>query len=128
MRFFAPGRRIPPQEPEPTPSEAFVQEDFGDAIAFASEAWQGFEAGFKKVHPHWPDKFSLAQRLRAFMAGPIGAALDERFPAIAATGAAADEMTGETGHRWVITVLIVGEGVIAASGCNRGEVRTAVGI
>jgi len=113
---------------EPTPSEAFVQQEFADAIAFGREAWLTFEAGLKKADSQWPDKFSLAQRLTAFMAGPIGAALEERFPAIAATGAAADEMTDRTGNRWVITALIVAEAVIAAGGGSRGEVRTALGI
>ena len=105
-----------------------MQQEFGDAITFAGEAWRGFEAGFKTADPQWPDKFSLTQRLGAFMVGPIGTTLGERFPAITATGAAADEMTGQTGHRWVITVLIVGEAVIAAGGGSRGEVRGALGI
>jgi hypothetical protein len=128
VRFFRPGGTTKPQTLEPTPSEAFVQREFADAILFGSEAWLTFEAGFKKADPQWPDKFSLAQRLAAFMAGPIGAALEERFPAIAATGAAADEMTDRTGNRWVITALIVAEAVIAAGGGSRGEVRSALRI
>jgi hypothetical protein len=126
MRFFRPGAIMPPQILEPTPSEAFVQQEFPDAIAFASEAWLTFEAGFRKAEPQWSDTFSLAQRLAAFIAGPIGAALEERFPAIAATGAAADDMTDRTGNRWVITALIVAEAVIAAGGGSRGEVRSAL--
>jgi hypothetical protein len=126
MRFFRLGRQTSPPPLEPTPSEAFVLREFGEAIAFARGEWRSFDRRFQEVDPEWRDTFSLAQRIAAFVAGPIGAALEKRFPAIAATGARADEMTNLTGNARVIRRLIVGEAVIAAGDGGRGEVRRAL--
>ena len=125
LRFLRyPGE--PRRPPEPTPSEAYVLEKFGDAIAFASEEWRRFDTGHRHADPHWADRFSLKQRVLTFVAGPIGATLVERWPEIAAAGAEADALTETTDNEWVICLLIVGEAIIAAGGDTRSNVRRAL--
>ena len=125
LRFLRyPGESRPP--PEPSPSEAYVLEKFGDAIAFASEEWLRFDTRHRQADPHWADRFSLKQRVLTFLAGPVGATLLERCPEIAAAGAEADEVTETTGNARVICTLIVGEAIIAAGDATRSNVRTAL--
>jgi hypothetical protein len=110
-------------EPDPTPSEVYVQERFGEAIAFVRAEWETFDAQFSRTGSL---PFSLAQRIAAFMARPLAAALDARFPEIAAFGAEADALTEMRGNTRAAYKLIVGEAVIAAGGGTRGEVRAAL--
>jgi hypothetical protein len=126
VRFFKSFGRFPFREIEPTPSEAFVQREFGEAIAFAKGEWERFTARFGDADPALLKTFTLAQRLDSFLAGPIGASLLERFPVLAATGAEADAVAERTGNLRVICRLIIGEAVIAAGGGSRGEVRVAL--
>jgi hypothetical protein len=104
MRFFPPGK-AGAFAALPTPSEAFVQERFGRGGAAP---------------------FSLAQRIGAFMARPLAADLNARFPEIAAIGAEADALTEMRGNTRVIFKLIVGEAIIAAGGGTRSQVRGAL--
>jgi hypothetical protein len=122
MRFFRPLPETTPRTVEPTPGEAYVQREFGDAIAFASEEWQRVEA----ADPSRGETFTLAQLLGAFLAGPICGRLDERFPAILAVGDEADALTERSGNARAIRHLIVGEAVIAGGGASRNEVRRAL--
>lgn len=122
MRFLRyPGE--PRRLPEPTPSEVFVQEHFGEAIAFVQTEWEAFNAelaGTARV------SFSLTQRVAAFMAAPLAAKLDARFPDIAALGAEADALTEMHGNIRALFKLIVGEAIIAAGKDSRGNVRRAL--
>ena len=112
-----------PRPSDPTPGEAFVQQRFGEAIAFVRGEWDAFDARFAHAGP---TPFSLAQRVAAFMARPLAAGLDARFPEIAALGAEADELTEMRGNTRAIFRMIVGEAVIAAGGGDRPEVRAAL--
>jgi len=120
MRSFSFARTWP-LTAEPTPSEAYVQQKFGEAIVFARVEWGRFDAQFARGSP-----FSLTQRLGAFLDGPIGMALQDRFQAIAAIGAEADALTEMSGNTRIICKLIVGEAVIAAGDGTRGEIRGAL--
>jgi hypothetical protein len=122
MRFFPPGK-AGAFAALPTPSEAFVQERFGAAIAFVSTEWEAFDAQFGRGGAA---PFSLAQRIGAFMARPLAADLNARFPEIAAIGAEADALTEMRGNTRVIFKLIVGEAIIAAGGGTRSQVRGAL--
>jgi hypothetical protein len=123
LRFFRPFANLSEQEAEPTPSEAFVQERFGDAIAFVRVEWEKFDAQFAC---DGSTSFSLAQRIAAFMSRPLAAGLDARFPEIAALGAEADALTEMRGNTRAIFILIVGEAIIAAGDATRSNVRTAL--
>ena len=122
MRFFPPGKEQAFAD-LPTPSEAFVQERFGAAITFVRAKWEIFDAQFASANT---TPFSLAQRIAAFMARPLAAELDARFPEIAAFGADADVLTEMRGNTRAVFTLIVGEAVIASGSGNRGQVRTAL--
>ena len=122
MRFFRLPGRTGPVQPDPTPSEIYVQERFGEPIAFVGVEWEKFDAQFAgEATP-----FSLAQRIAAFMDRPLAAKLDARFPEIAAFGAEADAFTEMRGNIRAVFKLIVGEAVIAAGGGTRREVRAAL--
>ena len=121
LRFFRPFANLSQQEVEPTPSEAFVQERFGTAIAFVRVEWERFEGQLA----HDGVYFSLAQRIAAFMSRPLAAELDARFPEIAALGAEADALTEMRGNTRAIFKLIVGEAIVAA-GATRSNVRGAL--
>ncbi len=122
MRFFKPLPGTTPQTLEPTPGEAYVQREFRDAIVFAGEEWRRFE----ESDPVRVEKFTLAQRLGAFLAGPVCGLLDEHFPAIPAIGAEADALTERSGNARAIRHLVVGEAVIGGGGASRDEVRRAL--
>ena len=121
MRFLRyPGQ---PRRLEPMPSEVFVQERFGPAIAFVRAEWEAFNAELAgTAHA----SFSLTQRIAAFMARPLAAELDARFPEIAAFGAEADALTEMHGNTRAAFKLIVGEAVIAAGTDSRRNVRAAL--
>ena len=121
MRWLPFGRKPAP----PRRSEAFVQREFGEAIAFAAGEYRGFDRYFTHVDPAWHEKYSLRTRLNMFMGGPIFAELEARFPEIARVGADADATQGVTGHASVIMELIVAEAVIACGEDSREEVNAA---
>jgi hypothetical protein len=122
LRFLRyPGEPRPP--PEPTPSEAYVLQEFPGAIAFVRAQWEAFDARFANSGP---TPFSLRQRVDAFMMGRLAADLNERFPEIAARGAEADALTGMRGNTRAIFRLIVGEAIIAGGDATRGKVRAAL--
>jgi hypothetical protein len=125
MRFLrCPGE--PRRSLEPTPSEAYVQEEFGEAIAFASRDWQRLEATHREADRSWAEKFTLKQRLLAFLEGPIVPNLQEHYPKIAAIGAEADAATETSRNALVICRLIVGEAVVACGSGTRGQMRSSL--
>ena len=128
MRFvdFSFAKTWVERTPEPTPSEAYVLKEFGDAITFAGTEWQSFLEAHRQVDSTRAERFTLKQRMLAFLKGPIVPALTARFPMIVTTGAEADRVTETSGNSLVICHLIVGEAVIAAGGGTRGEVRAAL--
>ena len=122
-RFGWDGRLLPV---EPTPTEAFIQREFVDAVAFAADQWQSFNAESRRDDLDWEHTFTLRQRLTAFMAGPIFSELEAHFPRIASLAAEADAETGLSGHEEVILEAIVAEGVIASGTSIREEVRRSI--
>ena len=125
MRFLRyPGE--PRRPPEPTPTETYVQEEFAEAIAFAGIEWERYHTAHRQADPAWTEKFTLKQRVHAFLEGRVVPLLEVRFPKIAATGAEADKATGTEGNSLVICRLIVGEAIIAAGADSRGKVRAAL--
>lgn len=119
MRLFPFRRKKAPL----TAGEAFIQREFAEAIAFAAQEWRGFEAYCRHVDPTFNEHQTLARRVNAFMAGPVTASLEERFPSIEAVGRDADEKTGAEGHKELMLRMIVMEGVIASGTNSREEVR-----
>ena len=126
MRFPSFAMTWDPLAAEPTPSEAYVLKEFGEAIAFAGSEWERLEAAHRQADLAWADRFTLKQRVLAFLEGPILPALQERFPKIAAIGAEADALTGTTGNALVICRLIVGEAIFATGREARSNVRGAL--
>ena len=124
MRFFPPGK-VWTSGALPTPSEAFVLDEFSDAIAFARVEWEKYHMAHRQADPAWAEKFTLRQRVHAFLDARVVPLLGVRFPAIAAAGAEADEATETEGNALVICRLIVGEAIIAA-GQDRASVRGAL--
>ena len=112
--------------PEPTPTEAFIQREFGDAIAFVADRWRTFIDHSLNVDPDWERIFTLRQRLMAFKSGPLAWELDAAFPRIASLAAEADAETGLTGHEAVLLRGILAEGVIASGANSREEVRASI--
>ena len=125
MRFFPPGK-VWESSREPTPTEAYVLGAFGEAIAFAGMEWEKYHTAHRQADPAWAEKFTLKQRVHAFLEGRVVPLLGVRFPAIAAAGAEADEATETEGNALVICRLIVGEAIVAAGGGTRAEVRAAL--
>ena len=114
------------EKPGPTPTEAFVQREFGDAIAFVADRWRTFSDRSRSIDPDWERTFTLRQRLMAFKSGPLSWELDAKFPRIASLAAEADAETGLTGHEPVILRGILEEGVIASGTNSREEVRASI--
>jgi hypothetical protein len=112
--------------PEPTPTEAFIQREFGAAVALAAQHWRDFVEHSSALDRDWERKFTLRQRLLAFMVGPILPTLEAQFPEIRTFAEQADALTDFAGHEEVVLMSIVGEGVIASGTNSREEVRTAV--
>jgi hypothetical protein len=106
-----------------TAGEAFVLREFPEAINLAAKDWKGFDNLFK-YHEIQKD-YSLSQRLIAFLAGPICAELESKFPRIGELGSDADAKTGQQGHASVICELIVMEAVVSLGEHSRIEVRAA---
>ena len=115
-----------PRKPQPTPTETFVQQEFPEAAALAAGSWRDFVQRNRALDPDWEQTFTLRQRLKAFMAGPIVATLETRFPRIVTFAEDADAMTELAGHEGVVLRSIVGEGVIACGTHSREEVRSAL--
>ena len=126
MRGISFAKTWRPLTAEPTPTEAYVLDEFGEAIALAAGEWQRFETSNHLVDTAWADRFTLRQRVLAFLEGPIVAALQARFPKIGATGAEADALTETIGNTQVICRLIVGEAVIASGSADRAQARAAL--
>ena len=128
MRFFNAGsaKTWDPLAREPTPTEAYVLAEFSEAIAFAGIEWDKYHTAHRQADPTWADRFTLKQRMLAFLDSRVVPLLGVRFPAIAATGAEADEATATEGNALVICRLIVGEAIVAAGGGTRAEVRAAL--
>ena len=114
------------RKPAPTPTEAFVQREFAEAVALAAEAWRDFIAHGRTLDPHWEQTFTLRQKLGAFLAGSVVATLEARFPEIGSFAEQADALTELDGHDGVVLRTIVGEGVIATGSHSREEVRAAL--
>ena len=106
-----------------TAGESFVRREFQEAIDLATKDWKGFDNLFK-YHEIQKD-YSLSQRLNAFLAGPICADLESKFPRIVEMGSDADANTGQEGHASVICELIVMEAVVSLGEYSRLEVRAA---
>ena len=126
MRRLSLWRTWTPLTAEPTPSETYVLSEFGEAITFAAREWERFEAANRAADAAWTVRFTLRQRVLAFLDGPTPVALQERFPQIVATGAEADALTDTTDNAQVICRLIVGEAIIACGSGNRAEGRAAL--
>lgn len=125
LRFLRyPGEPRPP--PEPVPTELYVQQEFADAIAFAGVEWSKYHTAHRQADPGWAEKFTLRQRVLAFLEGRVVPLLEVRFAKIAMVGAEADEATETEGNARVICHLIVGEAIIAAGEDSRGAVRAAL--
>jgi hypothetical protein len=111
------------RKPAPTPTEAYVQRAFADAVAVAADAWRDFVGHGRTLDSEWERTFTLRQKLMAFTAGPIVATLRARFPEIADFADQADDLTEFDGHETVVLKGIIGEGVVATGTHSREEVR-----
>jgi hypothetical protein len=112
--------------PGPTPTEAFIEREFGDAIAFVADRWRSFADHSRSIDPDWERTFTLRQRLLAFECGPLAWELDANFPRIASLAAEADAETGFGGHEAVLLRGILIEGVISSGTNSREEVRANI--
>jgi len=120
FRLF--GRR----EPALTRIEAFIQREFDEEIESCEKDWTGFHRHFLHVLPDFDERYTLEQRVQAFVQGPVLSELDRCFPRIAEMAGRGPADTDVEAIKRDMLLAIVKEGLVRA-GLARAEMRAIFG-